>query len=133
MLKKILKNKKFRKVAIVVGVLVLGVIGYQLILKRKEGMDNEKDTFALLHMTGCGHCVKLMPEWDKAKSEWSSGKNSINMVKYEQSEAEGKKLIDKFGVSGFPTMILIGKDGEKKDDYSGDRSSEGIINYLKQQ
>ena len=49
-------------------VIAFNLVGYVLSLIRngaiKEGFKGRK-SLLLLHMEGCPHCVKLMPEWDK--------------------------------------------------------------------
>ena len=49
-------------------VIAVNLFGYVLPLIRNgattEGFKGRK-SLLLLHMEGCGHCEKLMPEWDK--------------------------------------------------------------------
>ena len=48
-------------------VIVINLVGYILSTiqtnSKKEGFKGRK-ALLLLHMEGCPHCVKLMPEWD---------------------------------------------------------------------
>ena len=46
-------------------ILLIGIIANMLLTPyvRKEGFKGRK-ALLLLHMEGCPHCVKLMPEWD---------------------------------------------------------------------
>ena len=47
-------------------ILLIGIIVNMLLTPhvKKEGFKGRK-ALLLLHMEGCPHCVKLMPEWDK--------------------------------------------------------------------
>jgi thiol-disulfide isomerase/thioredoxin len=134
MLKKILKHKQFRTVVLIAAILIIGVIGYKVSFKclaKYEGLEGGEKTLVLLHMTGCGHCDTLMPKWDAAAKENDNTK--IKMVKYEKDEPLGKKLNKLFNVQGFPTIILMGPGDKELDRYSGGRTKEDILSYLKQQ
>jgi thiol-disulfide isomerase/thioredoxin len=139
MLKKILKSKKFRKSMIIFGVLVIGVMAYMTIskyigkYKGVEGNENASKTLALFHMNNCGHCVALMPKWDEAATKNNKGGGKIKMVKYETGDDGADVLLKKFNVNGFPTMILMGPNKNELDRYTGERTTAGILDYLKQQ
>ncbi len=93
---------------------------------QREGFDGQKE-FVLVHMNGCGHCEKLMPDWKAAEAE---NKTDISMRAVEMSEGDGPKLCKKHNISGFPTIILLDNKGEKLDDYNGERSKDGILGFL---
>ena len=125
-LKGLLKNKTFLmlgKIAIVIFVCYLFL---SIFRKCNEGFEGRKELL-LLHMDGCPHCVTLMPHWEAAKSE---NKTKVIMTDYERSDKRGGELCKKHKVTKFPTILLL--HGEKKKSiYKGERSKEGILNYLK--
>ena len=136
MLKKILKSKKFRKAATIAGVLIVGIISYKIIskcLEKREGLEGGSKYLTLLHMNGCGHCEKMMPEWNSAAEENNKKNKNIKMVKYERSESKGKELNKKLDISGFPTIVLLDKNDKELDTFSGDRTKQGFLDYIKQQ
>ena len=90
-----------------------------------EGFDGGQE-LVLIHMDGCGHCTKFMPEWEAASA---ANTTNIGMRAVERSEADGPELTKKFDVNGFPTVLLIGS-GEKKDTYKGERTKDGLLQYL---
>lgn len=92
----------------------------------KEGFKGRK-SLLLLHMDGCPHCVKLMPIW---KEFVSTNKTSILTKDVEKSN-DTNNLSEKYGVNGFPTILLLDDKGDKLDTYKGDRTVEGLINYCK--
>lgn len=91
-----------------------------------EGLSNGKKTLVLFHMKGCGHCVKLMPEWDAFEKE---NKSSIETKKLEQSEAGD--LLEKHKIGGFPTILLLDDNNNKVADYEGERSKKGLMDFCK--
>ena len=90
-----------------------------------EGMTNGKE-LVLIHMNGCGHCDKLMPEWDLATKENTS---DIKMRKVERNEQDGPNLCKKHNVQGFPTILLL-ENGNKIDEYNGERNKKGLLDFL---
>lgn len=77
----------------------------------------------------CGHCKAFKPEWEKIKNE----------LKMTPNLASGKiittndQLMSQLPLrqpSGFPTISLF--DGtEYIDDYSGPRSKEAVLDFIK--
>ena len=99
--------------------------GFKFIYKKvvREGLENGK-RLVFLHMDGCGHCEKFMPEWKKATA---SNKTDIKMVDYESSTPEGSKLAKEHGVTGFPSVMLL---SNTKKDYDGERTESGLLSFL---
>lgn len=92
-----------------------------------EGLANQKE-LVFIHMDGCGHCKNMMPEWAKATKK---NNTNIRMRKVERSEEDGPALCNKFNISGFPTIILL-SGGEKVKEYDGDRKSDALLEFLRQ-
>ena len=133
MLKKLLKSKYLKPTVVVVATVLTIAIAYKCknFVFRKEtfsgNLKNDEKAFVLVHMTGCGHCEKLMPTWDEV-----SNKNTTNikMEKVEQSENMGKKLCEKHDIKSFPTMIVVDANNDKVDEYQGERDKDSLLNYL---
>jgi len=104
-------------------VLVLFLL-VKYLLKSREGFDGQK-TLLLCHMNGCGHCDKLMPEWDNFARE-----NKTDILTKKVEANEDTSLMKKHQVEGFPTILLLGSNGEKLDTYDGDRTKDGLLSYL---
>ena len=75
------------------------------------------------YMDGCGHCVKFAPTWEKFVKEYQG---DIKLEKYDRADAGDK--ITLYGVSGFPTIILVDKNGKHKD-FDGDRTVAGLTKF----
>ena len=50
----------------------------------------------------------------------------------ERKEKDGPELCKKHNVTGFPTILLVGSDGNKIKDYSGERTKTGLMNFMTQ-
>jgi thiol-disulfide isomerase/thioredoxin len=123
-------NKFFNKnMKCVLSIALVIVVAYYVVNiglnYAKEGFEGKKE-FVLAHMTGCSHCEKLMPEWNAVERD---NPTNITMRSVERTEGDGPELIKKHKVEGFPTILLL-QGGELLDTYSGERTKEGLKNYL---
>lgn len=117
---------------LIIGVYLIGklIVAYFfpsfLFLKQREGFEGRKELL-LLHMEGCPHCVKLMPEWKKFISM-----NDTSIIPKAVEKDEDSSLVKKYNVTGFPTILLLDKNGIKLETYEGPRTAEGLLNFCKQ-
>ena len=95
------------------------------LLPRMENFEGKKE-FVLLHMEGCPHCVKMMPEW---KSAASQNTTSINMKSLERNDDAARELLSKNDVRSFPTMLLLG-GGKVLKKYEGGRKKQDFLDFL---
>jgi len=114
-------------VSLALGYIILKSV-FDAVTVRREGYEGRKELL-LLHMEGCPHCVKLMPHWSAASKE---NKTGISMRAVERKEKDGPELCKKHNVTGFPTILLVGSDGNKIKDYSGERTKTGLMNFMTQ-
>lgn len=71
----------------------------------------------------CGHCQELAPHYKKATEEL--GKDGIKMMSLNYDDPKNplnKKIVEKFGVEGFPTMLVF-KNGKLAGKYKGKREA----------
>ena len=87
--------------------------------------NNNEKTLVYYYMNGCGHCEKFTPIWEKFKKSFSG---SINIIKVEQEDA--KDDINKFEVSGFPTVLLLDSNNNKIKEFNGDRTVAGLTEFV---
>ena len=81
----------------------------------------------LCHMTTCGHCKKMMPEWDKFANSGTAG---VKCTKIERKE--NPSLLKKHGVSGFPTILMLDSKKNKVATFNGARNAAGFAAFAKQ-
>ena len=127
-------TKKFDKLPALgqfaVAVLIIIVVRYLLHLiiysnylsSYLENFGNPKE-LVYFHMNGCGHCKKMMPEWDKFQQNAPQG---VKVSKVEQ--AEKPDLMQKLGIQGFPTIKLF-NNGKPVKDYNGERTAEAFASF----
>jgi len=93
---------------------------------KREGFEGRKELL-LLHMEGCSHCAKLMPEWEKFVEL-----NDTPITTRAVEQADDTALVKKYGVKGFPTILLLNEKGDKLDTYKGERTAKGLLDYCRQ-
>ncbi len=124
-IKSLFKSKYFFGLLI----LIAAIIAFNLLCNTKEGFTGQKE-LVLVHMNGCGHCKKMMPDWEKCKQ---ANDTEIKMRAVEMSEGDGPELCKKHNIKGFPTIVLLDESGEKISDYDGERTKDSMLEFLKQQ
>jgi thiol-disulfide isomerase/thioredoxin len=80
--------------------------------------------FVFYHMNGCPHCTNMMPEWSKFESNNDSG---IKTRKTEQGEAPDE--VKKYGITGYPSLVLLDSNGDKIKDYKGPRTANAFAAF----
>ena len=71
----------------------------------------------------CPHCTVFKPTWEKLKDKLET---KVKFVVYD-ADKDGP-TITKFGVSGFPTLIL--KDGDKSIEYVGPKDQKSVEDFI---
>lgn len=74
-------------------------------------------------MNGCPHCVAMKPAWNKLKKKHPKG---VKLVDYESRNA---KKINEYGIQAFPTLILEGTGGKRKE-FRDVRSYDNLYKFL---
>ena len=90
-----------------------------------ENFGNPKE-LVYFHMNGCGHCKRFTPVWNNFSQKYNG---ELKLKKLESKEAGD--LLQKYEVKGFPTVLLIDEQGNKKE-FKGDRSIQGLESFVNQ-
>lgn len=100
----------------------------------RENMVKEDSKVAVLQLfytTWCPHCVKSKPEWESLKTEYE-GKvingYTLRMVEYDCDLPESETAMNKYNVTGFPTVNLI-KDNQVID-YDAKLTKDTLEQFL---
>lgn len=100
---------------------------------------SKKPVVLLLHASWCGHCQRLMPEWEKMENEIQSpehmlhGKVDIVKIESEDMDAELQKykaMTHKHDIpmEGYPTIAMI--RGGTVQTYGGERTASNISKWI---
>ncbi len=75
----------------------------------------------------CGHCKKLLPEWNAAATQL---RGTVKIAKLDATVHQ--KLAERYQIQGYPTIKIFapGKGEDKKvEEYEGPRETSGIVQY----
>ena len=74
----------------------------------------------------CPHCVALQPTWNTVREQLgANGGIILAEVEYEHMSMLPASLRN---IRGFPTIQML-QNGRVKDEYSGDRSTQSIVDF----
>lgn len=100
--------------------------------KKLAGLIKKGPSLVRYHMNGCGHCMAMMPEWERLINNLSG--KAIVIVDLEQSGLDNVPQSLRRNIYGFPTIVSY-KDGDGKTrmDYEGERTADAIEAWLNTQ
>ena len=95
---------------------------------QKDVIENDNDVLLVFYAPWCGHCKRLLPEYEKAAKKIKATNPKIILAKMDATENE----VEGVHITGFPTIKFYpgNKKNEKPKDYSGERNADSIIKYL---
>jgi len=156
--KKLMKKGSWVHVAIVVSVVLLlvgvlwprkklgirmvpveGTTHFKAVLEHfvegNEQAEGNKSKCILFKSEKCGHCKNLKPEWDKCKND-TELTDKIDLIEYDSTIPDDKKVIEKQGIRGFPTIRLYSNGFDPKvsnnnnfKEYKGERTYATIKKF----
>jgi len=88
-------------------------------------LDAEKDVLVEFYAPWCGHCKQLAPIYDKLGEKFKED-SSIVIAKMDSTINE----LEHTKINSFPTIKLFKKGDNKVVDYNGDRTLEGLSDFL---
>ena len=74
----------------------------------------------------CAPCHAIAPHITRVVTELDG---EVILVKVEVDEGENMKLAGRYGLRGFPTIMLF-QDGEERGHFAGSRGSPWIRNWI---
>jgi protein disulfide-isomerase-like protein len=116
----------------------IGNLGGSIELETFDGQDMQDggdarstSTLTLFYAPWCPHCKNMMSDWDRVAQRVANNKFNIKITKINCDE--NKEMAEKYGVSGFPTIIYFGQgmDASDKEIYDGERTEKGLLNFIK--
>ena len=100
--------------------------------KEFDKLINEKGnvSFVKFYQPTCPHCINMKEAWeDLGKLLQDKCKDDISLIEVNgDALSESKSDVSK-EIRGFPTIMIL-EDGEKKVEYSGDRTTEDMLKFM---
>ena len=95
-----------------------------------EGFENtEGYTFIMYYAPWCGHCKTAKPEFLKlGESQTIFGK--VVKIRLVDPKEQPNEVMPGVKVRGYPTIHLYGPDNTLLEEYSGDRTYDGFLQFL---
>jgi protein disulfide-isomerase-like protein len=131
--KKMFEPKNLPKLLLLLAVLLVLFLVHRYFLKEgfesKSG-DLEEDIadgkkVVLFYADWCGHCKEFKPVWDETAKEVNKDEKKMIKVNCGEGTIEDKKIMEKYQVDGYPTIIIF-EDGKPKK-YDGKRTKEDLL------
>jgi thiol-disulfide isomerase/thioredoxin len=125
-LKKLKLNKK-TNMLLFVGVL-LAVFVVLFLLSKFANRENFSNglTLYFFYADWCPHCRNFKPTWAELENDSSISANLQGVDCTDNNNTPA--LATKYGVSSFPTLILV--NGSNKKEYSGARTASAIKSFV---
>jgi protein disulfide-isomerase-like protein len=103
-----------------------------LVLANRTAEEGGRATnfFVEFYAPWCGHCRQLAPTWEALARRYNKeeGGGGIKIGKVDCTVE--KALSRRFGVRGFPTLLLISSSQDKVYTYQGPRSLEALQGFV---
>ena len=112
-----------------------------VVLESREGFEMQEPNLkagddeivvALFWADWCPHCVSFKPTFEKVAEDLdgTTTKKSNKKLRFEKVDCVAlAPLAKKYGVQGYPTIKIIGGDGDM-DEYEGSREEHEFAKYL---
>jgi thioredoxin-like negative regulator of GroEL len=84
----------------------------------------------LFYADWCGHCQQFKPEWRKFEKLIRDSDVNNEILIATVGEKERKSVDGDSDVLGYPTVFYL-MNGKKQKEYTGPRSSDGLLEFLK--
>ena len=94
-----------------------------------QGFENNNQKFVMYYADWCPHCQTAKPELKNLGSIQTIGDKKVAIAMIEEKDIPDAV---KPTISGYPTIQLQNADGSLKAEYSGDRTTAGFLEFLKQ-
>lgn len=125
--------KVFRKhlgyMLVCIGLLFVAVYCMPRIAYPEGFEDSNAYSFIMYYAPWCGHCTRAKPEFLKlGESQTISG--NLVKIRLVDPKEQPNEVMPGVKVRGYPTIHLYGPDDTLLEEYSGDRTYAGFLQFL---
>ncbi len=85
---------------------------YHIGIAYDKALESDKPMLAVFYVDWCGYCMKFMPKFNVLSKLYGNKYNFV-MVNVEGSK-ENRKLAEKTGIGGFPTVYILDQKYDNK-------------------
>lgn len=85
---------------------------YHIGITYDKALESDKPMLAVFYVDWCGYCMKFMPKFNVLSKLYGNKYNFV-MVNVEGSK-ENRKLAEKTGIGGFPTVYILDQKYDNK-------------------
>ena len=129
-----------KNINIILILIALGIILSSVITIR-EGFESSSSSFnndiasgkklVWFYAPWCGHCKTMNNDWNDAASVVNIGENHMIKINVgNKDNVEHSKIAGQYNIQSFPTILLL-NNGQKEEEYNGERSKTAFISYCK--
>jgi thiol-disulfide isomerase/thioredoxin len=97
----------------------------------KRAKNGKNNAFVIYFAHWCPHCQMLTPELIKLDKFLHKNRDKLSGPVARVSDEHVGELEVFNQPNGFPTIVILDGNGEKKKDYTGSRTMEGFLTFLK--
>lgn len=95
-----------------------------------KAKSENKDTFIIYFANWCGHCKSLHPDLVKLDKILAKNKDKLN-GNFVRVESDNIKKLEVFNdPNGFPTIVILDKNGKVSKEFNEDRDLAGFLKFL---
>lgn len=77
---------------------------YKIGIEYNQALKGNKPILALFYADWCHYCVKFMPVYQALSEKYSE---DLNFAKVNVEDPKYEKVVNKIGITGFPTLFII--------------------------
>lgn len=98
---------------------------------KREVLDIDKPTMVAFTAPWCGHCQKLVPEFEKAAKAVDGVTKFANL---DCDDEKNKSICGKYEIKGFPTLKMFPPTKKRlPKDYRGERNGKSMADWSVEQ
>jgi len=98
-----------------------------------EFIKNSKlPSFVKFFSPGCGHCIAMADAWLALKDNEEVKKCDVNIIAIDAGAVSKIENDSAKGVNGYPTIRELMPGGEVGEEYSGERTTEAMKDFVKE-